>query len=85
MNKISQDWANELAKTDHASHRPNNKYGENIFIIMSKDEVTQLGVKAVDNWYSEVKNFNFQQTETEMSASKNACNMSILKYFNYIF
>lgn len=85
LNEISQDWANKLAKTDNASHRPNNEYGENIYIIMSKHEVTEVGVKAVDYWYSEVKYFNFQQTEREMSASKNACNVSILNNFNYIF
>ncbi|XP_060866914.1 venom allergen 5-like isoform X5 [Metopolophium dirhodum] len=29
LNDISQNWADELAKRDVASHRPNNAYGSN--------------------------------------------------------
>lgn len=75
MNKISQDWADQLAKTDKAEHRPNNDYGENIFIIMSNEKVSQLGNRAVDNWYSEIQYFDFQKTEEVMSDSTKACNV----------
>lgn len=73
MNKISQDWADRLAKDDKASHRPNNAYGENIFMIFSSEKVTDLGIKAVDSWYSEIEFFNFQGTNEDMIASTKAC------------
>lgn len=72
LNKFSQNWADELAKTDKASHRPNNAYGENIYTIKSTEQVTELGVKAVDSWYSEIKFFNFQGSNDDMAASTKA-------------
>ncbi|XP_025204884.1 Golgi-associated plant pathogenesis-related protein 1-like [Melanaphis sacchari] len=72
LNEISQNWADELAKTDIASHRPNNAYGENIYYIQSTDKVTELGVKAVNSWYNEIKFFDFQGSEDDMAASKKA-------------
>lgn len=78
ISKISQNWADELAKTDKAAHNPNSGYGENIFIMLSKEKITQLGVKAVDSWYSEAKYFDSQGTDDEMSASTKACNTFIL-------
>lgn len=82
MNKFSQNWADELAKTDKASHRPNNAYGENIYTIKSTEQVIELGVKAVDSWYSEIKFFNFQGSNDDMAASTKACNFKII-FFNY--
>uniref|UniRef100_A0A2S2NHY7 Golgi-associated plant pathogenesis-related protein 1 n=1 Tax=Schizaphis graminum TaxID=13262 RepID=A0A2S2NHY7_SCHGA len=72
LNEISQNWADELAKTDKWAHRPKNAYGENIYTIWSTEEVTELGIKAVDSWYSEIKYFDFQGTNDEMAASSNA-------------
>jgi len=72
LNEISQEWADNLAKKDKASHRPNNSYGENIYIIMSTEKVMDLGKKAVDSWYSENKYFNFQGTNKDMAASTKA-------------
>lgn len=74
LNEFSQNWANELAKIDKASHRPNNSYGENIFIMKSTEQVIELGVKAVDSWYSEIKFFDLQGTNDAMAASTKACN-----------
>ena len=37
-------------------HRPNGKYGENLFMA-SGMEVT--GAYPVEKWYSEIKNYNF--------------------------
>jgi len=87
LNKLSQNWANELAKTDKASHRSNNTYGENIYTIKSTEQVTELGVKAVDNWYSEIKYFDFQGTNDDMAASTKACNFKLfftIAYFKYV-
>lgn len=84
LNKISQDWADELAKNDIASHRPNNVYGENIYKIRSTQKITELGVRAVDSWYNEIKFFNFQGTNKDMAASTKACKYDIILVINYI-
>lgn len=44
-------------------------------MIMSSEKVMDLGVKAVDNWYQEIKFFDFQETNKDMTASINACNL----------
>jgi hypothetical protein len=67
-----------MVKQNKASHRFNNEYGENIYTILSilsTNKVTELGVKAVDSWYSEIEFFDFQGTNTEMDASTKACNL----------
>ncbi|XP_060866910.1 Golgi-associated plant pathogenesis-related protein 1-like isoform X1 [Metopolophium dirhodum] len=68
LNDISQNWADELAKRDVASHRPNNAYGENIYTIKSTEQVTELGTKAVNSWYNEIKFFDFQGSNNDMAA-----------------
>lgn len=72
---MSQNWANELAQKDAALHRSNNAYGENIFIIMSPQKVTDLGTRAVDYWYSEISFFDFYGTNEDMDAAVKACNL----------
>lgn len=81
MTELSQDWADNLAKVDVASHRPNNDYGENIYMIWSTEKVPDLGSKSVDSWYSEIELFNFQGTNEEMAASTNARNLFKTRYF----
>lgn len=78
MNAICQDWADKMVKQNKAFHRPNNEYGENIYTILSTNKVTELGVKAVDMWYSEIEFFDFEGTNTEMDNFTKACN-----FFNY--
>lgn len=63
------------------AQRHKNAYGENIFVMKSlHDNVTDLGIKAVDKWYSEISNFNFQGTNHDMAASSKACNLLKLPY-----
>jgi len=53
--QIAQDWANYLATQDgNISHRPNNRYGENIFWISGKQA---LPSEVVNAWGSEVQYF----------------------------
>lgn len=75
LNAISEDWANELAEKNQFFHRPNNKYGENLYYIQSTTEVTEVGVSAVDSWYSEIEFFDFQGTSAEMDSATRACNL----------
>lgn len=58
--RYAQEWADTLAKRDAFSHRPNNKYGENIYMAWSSDPTKEVtGREAVDSWYSEIKQHQF--------------------------
>lgn len=53
----AQEWAANIASKGQLSHRPNNKYGENIF-YMSGTNINVTGDVPVTNWYSEIKDFD---------------------------
>lgn len=53
---VAQDWANTIAATGTFAHRPNNQYGENIWSGTSGFFVP---ADAVNNWGSEVENYDF--------------------------
>lgn len=58
--RYAQEWADTLAKRDAFSHRPNNKYGENIYMAWSSDPTKEVtGREAVDSWYSEIQQHQF--------------------------
>lgn len=58
--RYAQEWADTLAKKDTFCHRPNNKYGENIYMAWSSDPTKEVtGQEAVDSWYSEIKQHQF--------------------------
>ncbi|XP_064457523.1 Golgi-associated plant pathogenesis-related protein 1-like [Ornithodoros turicata] len=60
LTKVAQDWADTLAKRDRFEHRPNNTYGENIYMAWSSDPNKEVpGGDAVDSWYSEIKDYTF--------------------------
>ncbi|XP_064457520.1 Golgi-associated plant pathogenesis-related protein 1-like isoform X2 [Ornithodoros turicata] len=60
LTKVAQDWADTLAKRDRFEHRPNNSYGENIYMSWSSDPNKEVpGAAAVDSWYSEIKDYTF--------------------------
>jgi uncharacterized protein YkwD len=53
---IAQDWADSLLARKEFVHRPNSKYGENLF------DVTGGGASAgqvVDGWASEARNYDY--------------------------
>ncbi|XP_076346921.1 uncharacterized protein LOC143245028 [Tachypleus tridentatus] len=57
---IAQEWANYLAETDCFRHRPEQKYGENIYMCSSSDSQIQIsGEVPVDEWYSEIDKYDF--------------------------
>ncbi|XP_002735613.1 Golgi-associated plant pathogenesis-related protein 1-like [Saccoglossus kowalevskii] len=61
LNKQAQDWAEQIAKSDRFGHRPNNKYGENIYYAMnSRGLGTLTGEGVVQSWYDEIKKYNFK-------------------------
>jgi len=55
----AQEWADSLASTDDClfEHRPNNEYGENIFMSSPNDKFNP--VQASQAWYSEKKKFTY--------------------------
>lgn len=58
--RYAQEWADTLAKKDTFCHRPNNKYGENIYMAWSSDPAKEVtGREAVDSWYSEIQQHQF--------------------------
>lgn len=65
MNKYAKEWAKKLAKDEKMSHRPDNKYGENVFCLSSNSKTFKVkGDEVVDKWYSEIKDHKFGEEPT---------------------
>ncbi|CAD7077044.1 unnamed protein product [Hermetia illucens] len=56
MCRYADDWARTLAQRSEIQHRPNNKYGENLYWA-SGSEVS--GKDCVQSWYNEIKDYRF--------------------------
>ncbi|XP_071539963.1 uncharacterized protein [Panulirus ornatus] len=60
MNKFAKEWAKKLAADDKMSHRPDSKYGENIFCLSSNTRNFKVNAEeVVGKWYSEMKEHKF--------------------------
>nr|CAD7569377.1 unnamed protein product [Timema californicum] len=60
MCTYATDWAKTLAKEDRFGHRPDSKYGENIYCMWSSDPAAKVTAKdACDSWYKEIKDHIF--------------------------
>ncbi|XP_063699506.1 venom allergen 5-like [Culicoides brevitarsis] len=57
--KFSQEWAENLSSRGVMQHRPNNKYGENIYCKYGTGNVTVDGKEPVKSWYDEIQQYNF--------------------------
>ncbi len=56
---LAGDWANQLAAGDGTlRHRPNNRYGENIYAAGPPGST--MATSAVDDWLSEAQSYNLQ-------------------------
>ncbi|KAH8255604.1 hypothetical protein KR038_007103 [Drosophila bunnanda] len=60
MNKIAQEWANHLRDKNMMQHRPNPKYGENIFLSGGMDVAGDL---PVEMWYREISSYDFNKAQ----------------------
>ncbi|KAH8352469.1 hypothetical protein KR084_004375 [Drosophila pseudotakahashii] len=58
LNKLAQEWANHLRDQNTMAHRPNPKYGENIFLSGGMDVTGDL---PVEMWYREINSYDFQK------------------------
>uniref|UniRef100_UPI00359001DF uncharacterized protein isoform X2 n=1 Tax=Myxine glutinosa TaxID=7769 RepID=UPI00359001DF len=56
LNAEAQEWANHLAKSGSLEHS-DTMHGENLYWKTGSDAT---GKAAVDSWYSEIKDYNFQ-------------------------
>jgi uncharacterized protein YkwD len=63
LNSSAQAWAENIASSGEFKHSTNrNNVGENIYASFTTEtsiDSTTLGNKAVSDWYSEVKNYNY--------------------------
>ncbi|KAL9930591.1 uncharacterized protein ACN427_014992 isoform 1-T1 [Glossina fuscipes fuscipes] len=60
LNKYANDWAQQLAKVGTLEHRPNDKYGQNLFMASNYDPSAEEVVK---DWYSEIKGYDFKRPD----------------------
>ncbi|UYV70388.1 glipr2 [Cordylochernes scorpioides] len=64
LNSYAQEWAGKLAQTNKLMHRPDAKYGENIFFISNSRPGFQVtGDMAVNAWYDEIKMHKFNSED----------------------
>ncbi|XP_014261579.1 uncharacterized protein LOC106673807 isoform X2 [Cimex lectularius] len=61
MCKFSQEWADKLAASGRMHHRPNNSYGENLFLSWSSSTQEIHGIDPVENWYAEISDHQFHK------------------------
>jgi len=63
LNSSAQAWAENIASSGQLQHSTNrNNVGENIYVFYTTEnsiDSTTLGNKAVSDWYSEVKDYNY--------------------------
>ncbi|CAG5036512.1 unnamed protein product [Parnassius apollo] len=58
--KVSQKWAEELAKKDAMSYSLNQNFGENVYCGWSPDPNVKIKARdCVEKWYSEIKDYSF--------------------------
>ena len=55
--QVAQDWANHLIATGALSHRPNNRYGENIYAIAGGHATP---AEVVDLWAKEARGYDIR-------------------------
>jgi pathogenesis-related protein 1 len=53
---VAQEWADGLVKRHQFSHRPNSKYGENLFEIRGG---AASAAQVVDDWASESRDYDY--------------------------
>ncbi|XP_014016015.1 Golgi-associated plant pathogenesis-related protein 1 isoform X1 [Salmo salar] len=56
----AQEWADHLVAINTMQHSNTNN-GENLYYTWSSAPNTLTGKEAVDNWYSEIKDYNFSK------------------------
>ncbi|XP_077080449.1 uncharacterized protein LOC143732878 [Siphateles boraxobius] len=56
----AQQWADHMLSNNALGHSDTD-HGENVFYSFSSDKKTPTGKEAVDSWYSEIKDYDFEK------------------------
>lgn len=60
ISKVSQKWAEELAKNDAMTYSLNENYGESVYCGWSPDPSVKIKARdCVTKWYDEINDFSF--------------------------
>lgn len=78
----AQKWANHLAAIDQLQHDPSSTDGENLFYMYGGDPA-QACDRAVNNWYQEIRNYDFKSPHLDDSTSKSS-DLNEIKIINYL-
>lgn len=57
--KFAQEWADTLAKGNKFAHRPDNKFGENLFTYSTSTGAKPSAELACKAWYDEINKYTF--------------------------
>ena len=57
---VAQDWADQLRVRKHFSHRPDSRYGENLFTISG---ASASPAKVVAEWASEARDYDYRSNQ----------------------
>ncbi|XP_041855504.1 cell wall protein PRY3-like [Melanotaenia boesemani] len=60
LNAAAQKWADHMLGENTLGHSDTND-GENIYFMSSSASVSPTGKEAVDSWYSEIKDYDFNK------------------------
>lgn len=65
-------------------HRPDKKYGENIFCVWSEDPKFRVkGAEAVESWYNEIKEHTFgREPDAGVIKSGERLTMRLARWFS---
>lgn len=74
INNFSQLYAEKLALTNTFKHSGNKLYGENLSYFRGyKNDLVSLVKKSIDNWYSEIKLYNFNDPKFSSGTGHFTC------------
>ncbi|MEU7632075.1 CAP family protein [Nocardia sp. NPDC049220] len=61
LNKVAEEWAQHLAETHSFEHRPNPKYGENLYMMTSGGSDYAGAEEAFRGWADEEKDYDYRK------------------------
>lgn len=61
LNKLAEDWAEHLAQTHTFEHRPNNRYGENLYMMTGGGTGFADAESAFRSWADEEAEYDYDK------------------------